>query len=172
MTITSSTVPRGAVMRTSFQPRRLLISVPSLVTRTWDCAKAVARGSSVKTSAGASARLSDDGRGLTWAYGMAVSRCRGERREACHRRLADPVPQNHAAAAAVDLSLAAVVTIPLLAGCPGRTLRIERDAEGGGAAVGPLEGIAEAMAGEDLPDQRQADALAVRLGAEERREQV
>ena len=39
-------------------------------------------------------------------------------------------------------------------------------------AVGALEGVVEAVAGEDLADQRQADALAARLGAEERREQV
>ena len=48
----------------------------------------------------------------------------------------------------------------------------ERDPEGGGVAGGALEGVVEAVAGEDLADQRQADPLAVRLGAEERREQV
>ena len=44
--------------------------------------------------------------------------------------------------------------------------------EARGVLGGPLERVVEAVPGEDLLHQRQADALAVRLGAEERREQV
>src|SRR5215203_4868443 len=48
----------------------------------------------------------------------------------------------------------------------------EHDRERRGAAAGTLERVVEAVAGEDFPDQRQADPLPARLGAEERREQV
>src|SRR5687767_11103598 len=44
--------------------------------------------------------------------------------------------------------------------------------EAGGFAGGTLQRVIESVAGQNLPDQRQADALAVWLGAEERREQV
>ena len=51
-------------------------------------------------------------------------------------------------------------------------LRSEHDGEPGGLRLGAFERVVEAVPGQDLLHQRQADALAVRLGAEERGEQV